>query len=606
VKHWWSVLVVGFLLAVPLIVTCAWLYANDRWAPVLDLAVTELRVRDVGTAHTPLVGLFGRFGPMGDDQGSHPGPLSFYLLAPVYRLLGGSYWALRVSTAALNAAAIACALLIAQRRAGVPAVLAAGLGIASLELGFGLLALTEPWIPHTPILWFVVFLLAVWSVASDDPWMLPVAAAAGSLCAQTHIPYVVVCGGIGLLALMPFAVYWARAARRGSGREYGRAFVATVAAVGVLWAPPIIDEFSSSAGNISLLVNYFRNSHEPPIGVRAAGPILLAHLDALHIGIQSFVEPAGFTRFMHPRPATPQRGAVCLVLWVIAALATLRLGNRSLLALHGVVAASLLVSLLAISRIIGWSFSYLMYSAWVVGVLMVVATVSTAGVVVWQRLPERFRARLAPMAAAVGVIAVAACALRLTMDVQGAGSAVPTVSTQVAALAPAAADALLRGDGKNTGGHGRYLVTWSETLRLAGEGWGLVNELERRGLDVGVPWQFSTVFTKHRVRDPKEATARVHLATGGWIDQARTIPGAVQIAYWDGRSPEALQEFERNRATMVEALRGIGRQDVADQIDRQLDRSFVPGLNPMLAFVVTRMGEIGVPAAVFVLPPQSP
>src|SRR5262245_57287287 len=139
VKHWWSVLVVGFLLAVPLILTCVWLYANDRWAPVLDLAVTELRVRDVGTAHTPLVGLFGRFGPMGNDQGSHPGPLSFYLLAPVYRLLGVSYWALRVSTVALNAAAIACALLIAQRRAGLAGVLAAGLGIASLQLGFGLL-----------------------------------------------------------------------------------------------------------------------------------------------------------------------------------------------------------------------------------------------------------------------------------------------------------------------------------------------------------------------------------------------------------------------------------------------------------------------------------
>jgi hypothetical protein len=247
-----------------------------------------------------------------------------------------------------------------------------------------------------------------------------------------------------------------------------------------------------------------------------------------------------------------------------------------------------------------------MYSAWVVGVLMVVATASTAGVVVWQRAPERFRARMAPMAAAVGVIAVAACALRLTLDVKAAGSAVPTVSMQVAGLAPAAADALLRGDRKNTGVHGRYLVTWSETLRLAGEGWGLVNELERRGLDVGVPWQFSTVFTKHRVRDPKDATARVHLATGGWIDQARTIPGAVEIAYWDGRSPEARQEFEHNRTTMVEALRGIGRQDVADQIDRQLDRAFVPGLNPMLAFVVTRMGEIGVPAAVFVLPPQSP
>ncbi len=57
---------------------------NAHWHPVFDLAMTELRVRDVGGSHTPLIGLQGRIGP----TGSHPGPLSFYLLAPVYRLLG--------------------------------------------------------------------------------------------------------------------------------------------------------------------------------------------------------------------------------------------------------------------------------------------------------------------------------------------------------------------------------------------------------------------------------------------------------------------------------------------------------------------------------------
>ena len=51
------------------------------WYPVLDLAMTEFRVRDVGTSHTPLIGLPGRIGEY-PDQGSHPGPLSFYLLAP--------------------------------------------------------------------------------------------------------------------------------------------------------------------------------------------------------------------------------------------------------------------------------------------------------------------------------------------------------------------------------------------------------------------------------------------------------------------------------------------------------------------------------------------
>jgi hypothetical protein len=57
--------------------------------PVLDLAMTEFRVRDVGGGDTPLIGLPGRIGVF-PDQGSHPGPLSFYLLAPVYRLAGSS------------------------------------------------------------------------------------------------------------------------------------------------------------------------------------------------------------------------------------------------------------------------------------------------------------------------------------------------------------------------------------------------------------------------------------------------------------------------------------------------------------------------------------
>ncbi len=606
VQRSWSVLVVGFLLVVPLIVTCAWLYANDRWAPLLDFAVTELRVRDVGTVRTPLVGLFGRFGNMEKDLGSHPGPVSFYLLAPVYRLLGGSYWALRVSTATLNAAAIACAPLIAHRRAGVPGALAAGLGIAFLELGFGPLVLTEPWIPHVPILWFVVFLLAVWSVLSGDPWMLPVAAATASLCAQTHIPYLVVCGGIGLLALVSFAVLWVRAARRGSGRAYTRAFLAAVATMVVLWTPPLIEQYLDEPGNMTILIEYFRNALGPTVGFRAAVPPLLAHLDAVHLVVGSFLMPGGFTIFWHPRPPTPERGAVFLLLWVAAVVAASRLRNRSLLALHGVVAVSLLVCLMAISRIIGWTYDYLTYSAWVVGALMFLASVSTLAVVVWQRLPERVRTRIGPIATAAAVVAVGACAVRLVMETTRAGSGVPGPSEQLAALAPAAADALLHGDGTGTGVHGRYLVTWSETLRLAGEGWGLVNELERRGLHVGVPWQFGTVFTKHRVLDPKEATARIHLATGGWIDHARTIPGAIQIAYEDGRSTEARQEFERHRTGMVEALRRIGREDVAGQIDRQLDGIMVPGLHPIYAFIAKRMAEIGVPAAVFVIPTRSP
>src|SRR5688572_12822617 len=102
------VLVGTVVVSLPLLLALVDLH-SQRWHPVLDLAMTELRVRDVGSVHTPLVGLPGRILP-GPDQGSHPGPLSFYLLAPVYRLLGSSSWALEGATVAIHVSAIAASL----------------------------------------------------------------------------------------------------------------------------------------------------------------------------------------------------------------------------------------------------------------------------------------------------------------------------------------------------------------------------------------------------------------------------------------------------------------------------------------------------------------
>ena len=46
------------MVGLPLIVAAIAL-RGERWYPVLDLAMTEFRVRDVGTSHTPLIGLPG-------------------------------------------------------------------------------------------------------------------------------------------------------------------------------------------------------------------------------------------------------------------------------------------------------------------------------------------------------------------------------------------------------------------------------------------------------------------------------------------------------------------------------------------------------------------
>ena len=97
------VLVVGGLtlvLAVPLLIAIVVLH-SPRWYPLLDMAQTELRVRDVWSSHPPLIGLAGRIGPFNENGGSHPGPLSFYALWPVYALFGSHAYGMQVANCLL-------------------------------------------------------------------------------------------------------------------------------------------------------------------------------------------------------------------------------------------------------------------------------------------------------------------------------------------------------------------------------------------------------------------------------------------------------------------------------------------------------------------------
>src|SRR5262249_47740960 len=114
--RWWAVVAAALLVGLPMIVAVAVLRAKP-WHPVLDLPMTDFRVRDVVGRHTPLIGLPGRIGPY-PNQGSHPGPLSFYLLAPTYRLLGSSSWAMEAGTVVIHLTAIGLGLWLAARRLG--------------------------------------------------------------------------------------------------------------------------------------------------------------------------------------------------------------------------------------------------------------------------------------------------------------------------------------------------------------------------------------------------------------------------------------------------------------------------------------------------------
>jgi len=137
-----TIVAVTIAVALPLIIAVATL-SGRRWFPVLDLAMTEFRVRDVGGRHTPLIGLPGRIGTF-PEQGSHPGPLSFYLLAPTYRLLGSSAWSMEVGTIVLAIAAIGLVLWIVQRQCGAKGIEVGALVVLIASRGYGMDTLTQP------------------------------------------------------------------------------------------------------------------------------------------------------------------------------------------------------------------------------------------------------------------------------------------------------------------------------------------------------------------------------------------------------------------------------------------------------------------------------
>lgn len=604
----WGVGVVAVALALPLLVAVVQM-RSPRWYPVLDLAMTELRVRDVGTRDTPLIGLPGRIGESLEEQGSHPGPLSFYALAPTYRLLGSSSWALQVGSALVHLVAIGVALALARRRGGVVLFSAVSLLLAILISGLGAGALTEPWNPYLPLLWWIVLLLAVWSVLDDDLIALPVAVIAGSFCAQTHVPYLSLAVGLGTGAAV-WAV--ARAARAPAGSPVRRreaSAVAVAVLLGLLlWLPPTLDQLTEEPGNYTKLVDHFTTPPAPetPIGLRTGAGEALQRLDPWHLGSHAVASPSLLTQGSAERFPSAWRGAALLVIWFGAAVvaARQRPRERRLLALHAVAGTAFLLGLASISRIFGLTWYYLMLWMWAVGGLMVLAIAWTG----W-RLASRHFGSARALSPVVGAVGLAGLAALVTMHTTAADAvdAEPSdaeVSWVLGELVPGTVAALDRGEGAATGRDGRYHVTWRDVFHPGSQAFGLVSELERAGFDAGLPPLFQVPATPQRVVDAAEATAVVIVANGFHVGELRAQADAVEVAYFDPRTPDQIVRFEQLRVEATAALREIGRDDVVANIDENLFNAAVdPSVPDEIRRALDQMLAIGSPTAVFVVPP---
>lgn len=588
----WYLPVLAAALVAPMVATLVWLYTHDTWAPNYDIALIEMRVRDVGTANTPLLGLQGRLGH--DGASSHPGPLAYYLLAPGYHLLGGTYWALRASMVALNGGAILCALWAARRAGGQPALLGVAGLIGFAELGFGLLVLTEPWNPNLPVLWFVPFVVACWALSCGDIRMLPLVVAIGTLCGQTHISYIPICAGMGAAAFV--LVVAGQRWRRESIAERRKQCALAALVLGVLWAPPLVEEWTAPTGNFTKLLRFFLEPRDAPWGLGPAAYHFFTHLDPGLLVVSSTTMPGVLEDL--PSGTSAVRGAGLLFLWAGTAWSVRHHESAALRALNRLLLPAPFVGIVTISRMTGPAARYLLYWAWIIGITMLIATL--ANVIAWVEK----RRRCAPWnEAAFGLPLVLLMSVRLALEADHAGSSDPVTSKQLAVLAAATSAALEDEEGAATGRDGRYHVAFSEALWGTGQGVSLVNELERRGFSVGTNPFWQGPMGRHRVMAPSDATAIVFLATGGWVGEPTRSPGAVPVAYVDPHGPREREEFRRLRARLVDELEDRGRQDLVLQLDK--DYQVAERLNlPDAGRIVGRFHKIGIPAAVWILPPE--
>jgi hypothetical protein len=279
--------------------------------------------------------------------------------------------------------------------------------------------------------------------------------------------------------------------------------------------------------------------------------------------------------------------------------------HAALVRLHAVVAAGIGLGLVVVSRIFGMIWYYLMLWIWGVAVLMALATAWTAVALVARWAGQRRRRDVQRAAVAISLAVAVVFSARLALQAPGFRHSDPEVTDVLAAVLPDAVDALERGEGAADGKDGRYLVSWNDAAHIGSQGYGLLNELERRGFDVGVSEGLRVTATAHRTRAPADATARVVLATGIWVDRWAGLPGATELASVDPRSGAARQRVAALRAGVIAELEQLDLDDLVPLVD---DNLFGAAIDVRVPAPTQRvMGEmltLGVPTAIFVAPPE--
>jgi hypothetical protein len=249
------------LISAASVIAIALLIVQIRSAPEShpwgDTAITSINTLRAARGNLA-EGAYSRF------HWNHPGPLLYQMLAPLYVLSGQREISIKWTVLMINVGALAGLLSVVGRRAPVLSILIA-LALTPLLYREQRL-LFWAWNPIVPLLPFAFAIALSAAITTGAVALLPLLCATASFIVQTHIGFAPL--ALTLVALSGTALAWrlARAPTSAERREILRTIAIAVTVGLVLWAVPIVHEFTTSGGNLAEVLEFFRSTPRPTRG----------------------------------------------------------------------------------------------------------------------------------------------------------------------------------------------------------------------------------------------------------------------------------------------------------------------------------------------------
>lgn len=543
------------LTLAPLVVSALVLLfaVGGEYNPSSDHALTELQTRSVGRDEV-LVGLFSR------EDWNHPGPAEFYVLAPIYWLTGGMSVGISIGALVINGASVAGMALLARRRGGTPLMLVTLLFSALLLRALSASFWHDPWNCFVTALPYGLLIFLTWSLWHREAWALPVAAAVTTFLAQAHVGFLALATPLFALGVLGLAVSTVLetdgAARSEAVRSAVKAGAVGAAVLVVGWLPTAIDALTNSPNNAREIADYFRHAEEPTHSVTDGWEVMSGQFGGAPEWL-TVKQPLGYLG-QSPHIGNPVVPWMLLLVIVAGVVLWRRrvAGSRTLLA---VLAATFVVGVVAVVRTIGLAFDYRL--RWTFIPAMIGAVV--IGWAVWRLVADRWP-RTGPRALTVTVLAgLTVLAGVNTFTAAVAGTPQGNDSEAVAVLTEQVVDHL--GDDFD----GTVLVDDAHHSG-AWQARGLVLQLERRGIDVGVERSRVDEYGRHRVIDRADADVVFVVSADDHIELVADRPDHRMVAEWQSLPDEDIERLLAERDA-VDAAEAAGEIDFREAIDQRLE-----------------------------------